>query len=70
MAPGQAPDRLRPVPVHLCWKVQQYIEELQREEWEQNGSPMAAYCAYLCLYYDSWCMCRKVALEQPQFLSL
>ena len=24
---------LRPVPVHLCWKVQQYIEELQREEW-------------------------------------
>jgi len=22
-----------PVPVHLCWKVQQYIEELQREEW-------------------------------------
>jgi len=22
-----------PVPVHLCWKVQQYIQELQREEW-------------------------------------
>ena len=19
--------------MHLCWKVQQYIEELQREEW-------------------------------------
>lgn len=31
------PMLLMPVPVHLCWKVQQYIEELQREEWNQNG---------------------------------
>ena len=25
--------------MHLCWKVQQYIDELQREEW-LNGPEM------------------------------
>lgn len=34
--PLAVPMVLMPVPVHLCWKVQQYIEELQREEWEQE----------------------------------
>lgn len=35
--PPVAPSLLiRPVPVHLCWKVQRYIEELQQEEWSTS----------------------------------